>query len=70
METNSLVTGTMTHKILLTRFQGEKTMHTYPGWACIFREATTKATRNANSSSQAFSITTDFDPKLMPKIQN
>ena len=32
LRTNDSMTGTMTQNILLTRFQGGKTMPTYPGW--------------------------------------
>ena len=33
LETNNLMTETMTPSILITRFQaGEKTLPTYPGW--------------------------------------
>ena len=32
LETNNKMTGAMTQNILLTRFQGGKTVPTYPGW--------------------------------------
>ena len=89
------MTGTMTHNILLTRFQGgkkqclltrgwipEETVP-YTPWAGrggkddsnIAHFLTTRLAAFTPPSAecyaiQAFSIASDFDPKLMPKIQN
>ena len=86
------MTGTMTHNILLTRFQREKVLLTKEG---SLRTRTVDAMGRQRREGwlqhcplsydqarcihppfvecyamQAFSIASDFDPQLMPKIQN
>ena len=86
------MTGTMTHKILLVRFQGEEILLTRDG---VLKDAYRRRHGPAEEGRmtptlppsydqarcihppfaecyaiQAFSIPSDFDPQLMPKIQN